>query len=127
MKTISIAISVSVAWALTLIGLSSAAASCIAPQTQAALNVCAHQDYEVSKAKLSVVYQGAMAKQNRGHRKAMASAQEAWISYRDRACTSYALMADGGTIQPLLFSNCLADLTVSRTQMLEVQSVGLGQ
>ncbi len=57
----------------------------------------------------------------------MASAQEAWISYRDRACASYALMADGGTIQPLLFSNCLADLTVSRTQMLEMQSMGLGK
>ena len=99
---------------------------CKAPQTQMAMNYCAHSAYQAADRTLNQVYQKTMAAQPGQHRNALYQAQIAWLRYRDLACNSYSLMAAGGTMQPMLYSNCLAGLTTARTGLLQEQLDGQG-
>ena len=104
-----------------------AMADCSDPQTQSEMNYCAAQDLEVADTKLNEVYKRAMSAQDRKGKRAMQKAQRAWINYRDLACQSYSLMADGGSMQPMLASLCLPKLTDERSKMLEEQVYGQDQ
>ena len=46
-------------------------------------------------------------------------AQRAWIGYRDGQCQLSGYSARGGSMEPMLVSQCLADLTKKRTQELK--------
>ncbi|KPB02757.1 lysozyme inhibitor LprI family protein [Ahrensia marina] len=46
-------------------------------------------------------------------------AQRAWIDYRDGQCAAEAAQYAGGTIQPLIRSTCLTDMTKKRTKELQ--------
>ena len=101
---------------------------CKKPQTQLEMNYCANLTYEAVDRKLNEVYQKVMqGLQSRPHNMALYQAQIAWLRYRDMACHSYSLVAEGGTMQPLLYSNCLAKLTNSRTEILHEQLDGLNK
>jgi len=46
------------------------------------------------------------------------AAQRAWLAYRDANCDSVKFQYDGGSIQPMIWSQCMADATQQRITTL---------
>ncbi|WEZ82790.1 lysozyme inhibitor LprI family protein [Rhizobium sp. 32-5/1] len=100
--------------------------------TQFDMNHCANVDYEVADAALNATYKTVLAHMAEidkdlaesmpnlvGAVEALKAAQRAWIGYRDGQCELAGFSARGGSMEPMLVSSCLADLTTKRTVELK--------
>ena len=100
--------------------------------TQIELNICAGRDYQEADDELNAVYKKAVAaaetmdrelkdidEQLVGALDALRRGQRAWIGYRDGQCDLAGFEARGGSMEPMLVSGCLADLTRKRTAELK--------
>ncbi|HVK90936.1 MAG TPA: lysozyme inhibitor LprI family protein [Mycoplana sp.] len=105
---------------------------CANAVTQMEMNLCAQVDYEAADDELNRAYRAAMKVMETtdadlgeidpaypGAVGALKKAQRAWIPYRDAHCELAGFEARGGSLEPMLVSACLADLTLKRTQELE--------
>lgn len=105
---------------------------CESPTTQMDMNICAHRDYEQADTELNAAYKQAMASARDmdeefkemsehyvGAVDALKRAQRSWIGYRDGQCELAGFEARGGSMEPMLVSGCLADLTRKRTAELK--------
>lgn len=101
---------------------------CNSPQTQLAMNICAGKDFEAADATLNTEYakareymksiDGNLSSENKGAAKALLDAQRAWITYRDLACTAEGYVVKGGSMEPMVFSECKTRLTQQRIEDL---------
>lgn len=103
---------------------------CKDAQTQSDMNICAAQDYEaadkvlnrqwLATKKAATAWDDVVAGEGRarGAEERLLKAQRAWLAYRDSQCETLGFSFEGGSIQPLVVSNCLADLTRKRTEEL---------
>ena len=92
------------------------------------MNICAHQDFEAADAELNAVWKKARAAAKamdadyeeamRGADKALVAGQRGWIAYRDGRCELAGWDAHGGSMEPMLVSGCMADMTRARTKEL---------
>lgn len=100
--------------------------------TQFEMNYCANVDYEVADKALNATYKTVMAHIVEidkdlaesmpnlvGAVDALKTAQRAWIGYRDGQCALSGFSARGGSMEPMLVSGCLAELTSKRTAELK--------
>jgi uncharacterized protein YecT (DUF1311 family) len=95
------------------------AAECIEPQVQSLMNACAAKDFAAADAALNGAWKPAKSFADAiGKGAALLSAQRAWLKYRDAACDVHASPYEGGSLQPLIYSTCMSELTTQRTQML---------
>lgn len=102
---------------------------CANAVTQTELNICAADEYDAADLQLNRVWTKARAFAKRldsgleprlqGAEKALVAAQRGWIAYRDGHCTLAGFDARGGSMEPMLVSGCLADLTRKRTAEIE--------
>jgi len=112
---------------------------CEKAMTQSDLNICANKDYEAADKDLNAVYKTTMTAVQEtdkelgeidpnyvGAVEALKKAQRAWIGYRDGQCDLAGFEARGGSMEPMLVSGCLADLTKKRTAELKSLTEGLG-
>jgi uncharacterized protein YecT (DUF1311 family) len=112
---------------------------CENAMTQSDMNFCANKDYEAADAELNTVYKTTMTAMQKtdkelgeidpnyvGAVEALKKAQRAWIGYRDGQCELAGFEARGGSMEPMLVSGCLADLTKKRTAELKSLTEGLG-
>lgn len=109
---------------------------CSNAMTQLEMNQCANMDFQAADAELNMIYKKAMEKMRetdsylpdnlKGAAETLRDAQRAWIPYRDKACEAYGFLARGGSMEPMLYSNCLADLTSQRVKDLQELVEGLG-
>ena len=60
----------------------------------------------------------------KGAEKALLAAQRGWIGYRDGQCELAGFEARGGSMEPMLVSGCLAELTRARTKELKASIRG---
>ncbi|MCP1200408.1 lysozyme inhibitor LprI family protein [Notoacmeibacter sp. MSK16QG-6] len=103
--------------------------NCADPQTQMEMTACAAQDYEAADDELNALWPDMIANtrsrdadmgsffEERGlptTEEILRAAQRAWIAYRDAECDYQAYDALGGTMQPMLGSECRARLTAER-------------
>lgn len=112
-------------------------ADCGNPQTQAEMTLCAGQDYQRADAELNALW-GEVSAQARdndrlagedgrpGYAETLLKAQRAWISFRDANCTYEGFAARGGSMEPMLASQCLARMTTERTEQLRQLMQDLG-
>ncbi len=101
--------------------LAQATAECGSATTQLEMNDCAAARYEAADATLNAVWRDAIvAARSAGVEDRLRTAQRAWISFRDAACTAESALYDGGSIRPLVHSDCLARLTETRTADLRI-------
>ena len=102
---------------------------CANAMAQAELNICASQDYEKADAELNRVWKQARktakdvdadqdSAELKGAEQALLAAQRAWITYRDKNCELAGFEARGGSMEPMLISGCLAEMTTARTKEL---------
>jgi uncharacterized protein YecT (DUF1311 family) len=104
-----------------MLGNNSAWANCDEPQTQAEMNKCAAEELAISDKELNETYQKYTKDLSPAHLDALKKAQNSWIKYRDEACASYGLTAEGGSMEGMLVSLCRARLTAERTDLLTEQ------
>ncbi len=98
-----------------------AADPCANPQTQFEMNQCAGKDYKTADAALNQVYQRLVTMLDDEERAQLKEAQTAWIKYRDLNCDFVGDQFKGGTMRPMVYANCLADMTRKRTTELRTQ------
>lgn len=112
---------------------------CDNAQVQVEMNICAARDYQAADDELNAAYKVTMAAaremdeqasemgdQYVGAVDALKRAQRAWIGYRDGQCELAGFEARGGSMEPMLVSGCLADLTRKRTAELKAVSAFSG-
>ncbi len=102
--------------------------------TQIELNYCAALAWEDADAELNQVYRLALTRAKvmdetmalndvegpMTTEDALRQAQRNWIAFRDSACAAEAMLAAGGTAQPMLGTLCLERLTRQRTEDLMI-------
>ena len=93
--------------------------NCNSPQTTLEMRVCAGQSYEKADRKLNQVYRQLKPRLGNSQQNRLINAQRAWIQFRDKSCKFEGDFAEGGTLQPVLEMNCLADVTEQRVKDLE--------
>ena len=127
--------------ALLLAGVSTAAAEdevdCTNAMAQQDMNHCAYLDYEAADAELNAVWGDArtaareldaeLGDDLKGADKAVLAGQRSWIAYRDSQCELAGFEARGGSMEPMLVSGRLADLTRKRTKELREFITGEAQ
>lgn len=96
--------------------------------TQTDMNICATLDFENADRDLNVIWKQAMAAAKatdsdldgdlKGAAKALLSGQRGWIDYRDGQCALAGYFARGGTMESMLVSDCMAEMTRARTKEL---------
>jgi uncharacterized protein YecT (DUF1311 family) len=96
-------------------------APCTDAGTQVEMNDCAGKEYKTADAALNRVYQQLVAKLEAEEKTQLKMAQTAWIKYRDTNCEFVADQYKGGTIRPMIYALCLADVTRNRSAELKSQ------
>ncbi|MCT7976367.1 lysozyme inhibitor LprI family protein [Laspinema olomoucense] len=92
--------------------------NCDNPQSQNDMNACARQRWEATDRELNRIYQTLVPQLSNSRRQQLVTAQRAWITFRDAECSFYSSIAEGGSMQPMLRSGCLANLTEIRNSEL---------
>ncbi len=85
---------------------------------QATMNQCAAQQNAAADKELNALYQQITArlKGEPDRKKLLVGAQREWVAFRDAECTFSASGVEGGSLYPLIYSNCTTDLTKARVQ-----------
>jgi uncharacterized protein YecT (DUF1311 family) len=110
------------------------APDCAEPTTQSDMNSCAALDYEAADKDLNKAYQQVRKKMgdwdkstdddSKGAVEALVAAQRAWVEFRDANCEATGFQARGGSMEPMLVSSCLADMSTKRAAELRELSDG---
>jgi uncharacterized protein YecT (DUF1311 family) len=83
---------------------------------------CSGSKYKQADAELNKVYQQLLSKlDDEGHKAALKTAQLAWLKYRDTNCDFEGYLNRGGTIYPVVITECMTSMTISRTKELRQQ------
>lgn len=100
------------------------------------MNACAAKDYDAADAELNAVWKEArgvakdfdaeLSEDLKGAEAALLAAQRGWIAYRDGQCELAGFNERGGSMEPMVVSGCLADLTRKRTKELR-EFIGGGE
>lgn len=88
-------------------------------QTQLEMNMEAAAEARKADAAMTTVYKKLMAAQDEKGKKLLLDAQRAWIKYKEAHCTSVANAYDGGSMQPMVYNGCIAEITKARTKELQ--------
>ena len=92
---------------------------CPDAMTQHAMNQCAAQEFRKADAGLNKIYRQLMNDAGPAEKVKLRAAQLAWIKFRDAHCDYEALGNKGGSIYPMVYSFCLAEVTRERTKQFE--------
>ena len=92
--------------------------NCNNPQTQSEMNICASIAYQNADRKLNQVYRQLLPKLSAARKQKLISAQQAWIKFRDSSCEFERSAYEGGSIAPMIYGFCLANVTEQRTKDL---------
>lgn len=92
--------------------------NCNNPQTQSQMNICASIAYQNADRKLNQVYRQLLPKLSAARKQKLIAAQQAWIKFRDSSCEFERSAFEGGSIAPMIYGFCLANVTEQRTKDL---------
>lgn len=107
-----------IASAALLLSASALADECDKATTQLELNTCSAQQYQAADKKLNQTYQAAIKRAAAPQRDLLKKAQQAWIALRDADCNFIGSGTEGGSVQPMIISQCLTEKTVEREAFL---------
>lgn len=85
---------------------------------QADMTICADTHFKEADAALNASYAKLIKELDPDTAAKLRAAQRLWLPYRDAACAAEAFLFDGGSMQPMIQSECLARLTKARLQDL---------
>lgn len=91
---------------------------CASASTQAEMNQCTAAQYQADDQKLNQTYQEALKRASGKQQEMLKKAQLGWIALRNDDCAFLVSGAEGGSAQPMLLNQCMADKTVERESFL---------
>jgi uncharacterized protein YecT (DUF1311 family) len=94
---------------------------CKNTHVQIELDYCADRNFQAQDKKLNAVYQALLAGYDPKGKVLLKTAERNWLAYRDSECTLETAGSEGGSIQPMEYSLCLADKTKDRIRELQHQ------
>jgi uncharacterized protein YecT (DUF1311 family) len=94
---------------------------CPKSQTQLELNQCAGNAYKAADGELNQVYRKLVAMLDARDKDQLKVVQTAWLKYRAAHCEFVGDQYKGGSIRPMIYAFCLADVTKNRTTELKGQ------
>ena len=94
---------------------------CPNAQSQLEMNQCAGNAYKAADGELNQVYRKLVAMLDAEDKAQLKVAQTAWLKYRDAHCEFVGDQYKGGSIRPMIYAFCLADVTRNRTTELKGQ------
>lgn len=94
--------------------------NCDIPQTQAEMYACASKAFQETDQKLNRIYKEVMAQLTPEQKTLLVKAQKSWLVVRDNHCKLYEQFYAGGSIMPLMVSNCARELTENRIKELQM-------
>lgn len=89
-------------------------------ESQMEMNDCAAAVYQTADGQLNAVWpqvKSYMDQLSAGDQ--LLDAQRKWLAFRDAACTAEIAVFAGGSIQPLIWYECMTRLTRTRTSELQ--------
>ncbi|WP_253426651.1 lysozyme inhibitor LprI family protein [Pseudomonas sp. GGS8] len=94
------------------------AANCDNATDQTTMNQCAAQQNKAADQELNALYQQITTrlKDSPDTKKLLVGAQRSWIAFRDAECKFSASGVEGGSVYPLIYSNCTTELTKARVE-----------
>jgi uncharacterized protein YecT (DUF1311 family) len=97
---------------------SAQAVDCDNATDQATMNQCASLQHATADKELNALYQQITTrlKGNPDSMKLLVGAQRSWIAFRDAECKFSASGVEGGSVYPLIYSNCVTELTKARVE-----------
>jgi uncharacterized protein YecT (DUF1311 family) len=95
---------------------------CKKATVQMELNECANREFESWDGKLNTAYRAIFKDADPKGQVLLKAAEKSWISYRDNECAYETSSSEGGSIQPMEYSNCLTAKT--RARIAELKSQG---
>lgn len=107
-----------IAAAALLLSSGALAAECDTAASQTELNSCTAQQYQTADKALNQTWQTVLSRATPPQRDLLKKAQQAWIALRDADCAFVASGAQGGSVQPMINHQCLAEKTVEREAWL---------
>jgi uncharacterized protein YecT (DUF1311 family) len=122
---------------LALLGAQEPQWNCADPQAQSEMNACAAIDFARADAELNAEYRAAIAHARASDRETsgraegddrpgdeatLREAQRAWVVFRDAHCRLEGYEARGGSMEPLVYNSCRAEITRARTAQLRAPS-----
>ncbi len=91
---------------------------CDNASTQSELNSCTAAQYQAADKKLNQTYQSAIKRATQPQAALLKKAQQTWITLRDSDCAFVSSGVEGGSVQPMVENQCLADKTNEREAWL---------
>ncbi|HGL6369118.1 TPA: lysozyme inhibitor LprI family protein [Citrobacter koseri] len=104
--------------AALLLSAQALADDCANASTQMEMNTCAAAQFQTADKKLNETYQNALKRAEPPQRDLLKKAQIAWIALRDADCALVSSGTEGGSIQPMIASQCMTDKTDEREAFL---------
>ncbi|MHB8285977.1 MAG: lysozyme inhibitor LprI family protein [Caulobacteraceae bacterium] len=105
--------------------------ACANPQDQMTMTMCAGAAASRADAAMNVQWKRTLAYMHKadadasaapahgpGYAEALLASQRTWLQFRDAECQIEGYAARGGSMQPMLVSDCLRQLTAQRTKQL---------
>ena len=90
-------------------------------QTQIEMNQQASINYKKADAKMVFIYKKVQKETLSDiEKKLLLDAQRKWIIYKEAHCKSASASYEGGSIQPLIYFNCLTEITKERIKQLNI-------
>ena len=90
-------------------------------QTQMEMNQQASKNYKKADAKMALIYKKVqMETVSDNDKKLLLDAQRTWIKYKEAHCKSASASYAGGSIKPLIYFNCLTEITKERIKQLNI-------
>ncbi len=83
------------------------------------MNICSAKDYEREDLKLNENYKKLIGKIESKDKEKLKEIQISWIKFKDLQCEYTASKYDGGSMQPLIRSSCLLQMTKQRNKELK--------
>lgn len=101
---------------LLLLAAPARANECDITNDQSTMNECAAMDFKAADSELNSAYGELKAgyAQYPDVRTLLTKAQRAWLAFRDAECELTAAPNEGGSVEPMIRSQCLAELTRAR-------------
>jgi uncharacterized protein YecT (DUF1311 family) len=98
-----------------------AANDCASAKDQMTSDKCANNEFVAADKKLNATFQEIKKRlgDDADTTKLLVAAQRAWILFRDAECTFQSSASAGGSIYPMVLTECKAELTRKRTNDLK--------
>jgi uncharacterized protein YecT (DUF1311 family) len=94
---------------------------CSNRQSQSEMNTCFDVRFKAADAAREKAFLELMVRLDEKQEKALREVEDAWATYRDKHCAFIGSATEGGSVQPMIVSMCLTDLTELRAKELNAQ------